>query len=77
SLAEETKKQHAELLKQAQQRRIEAIDKAVEQARQDGTSKADEITQAGSVEIAALNESASAKIPGCIEKVLSSLRQTT
>lgn len=77
ALGEDTKKQHASLLRSSQQRRVDMIDDAVKKAEQAGASKADEITQAGAEAIAALKASSSAKVQTCIEKVLSRLQQAS
>ena len=76
-ILEEAKKQGDDLLKQSRQRRTKAIDDAVSTAEQDGKSQADGITQTGSETISALKEPSSAKIPTCVEKVLSRLQQAS
>lgn len=76
SILEEAKKQRDDRLKKSQQCRHKAIDDAVSQAGQEGTSQADQILQAGAEQIDALKTSSSAKAQACITKVLSALQQS-
>jgi vacuolar-type H+-ATPase subunit H len=76
-ILEEAKKHRDDLLKQSQQRRIRAIEDAVNRAEQQGKSQAEQILQAGAEKIAALKEFSSAKIKNCVENVLSRLQQTS
>ncbi len=75
-LSEETRKERAERLKAAQNRRIEAIDEAVSKAEQDGTTQVEQIVQAGAEAVSSMKASCSEKTNTCVEKVLSQLQQT-
>lgn len=74
-MMEDAKVQRGDRLKQAQQRRHDAIDKAVAEAQQQGTAQLEQLSGQGDEEIAALKASCSSKIQACVDKVVSHLQQ--
>ena len=75
ALSDGAKNQRADLFKQAQKRRGTAIDAAVAAAEQSGQSQIAQLDKEGDESVSSLKASSSAKMQGCIDKVLSRLQQ--
>ncbi|MCI0499163.1 MAG: hypothetical protein L0Y36_05735 [Planctomycetales bacterium] len=76
-LVEESKKQRTNILREAQRRRLEAIEKAVADAQAAGKTQVEELNRQGGQDILALKAACSSKIQPCIDTIVSRLQQTS
>ncbi|MHC5082778.1 MAG: hypothetical protein ACYTET_02410 [Planctomycetota bacterium] len=74
ALMDQARAERAEKMKQVQQTRIEAIERAVADAETQGTSQVETLAGEGDQAVSAMKEAASAKVAGCVKKVVAGLQ---
>ncbi len=73
-LLERACKERAEQTAEAQRQRRLAIERALESARHDGQTQAEQITAEGHRQIEILGQRCEGKIDGCVQRVLEAVR---